>query len=140
MQVNNLNDVGNALASQEIKSYPFPSTGATVDNAEVAVGAIGLSAGSAIGRVTYTTAGTIALNASNFQTITLTKRTAGGAPVTLATLSTAALSVAAWVPAAFTIVAGASVAPGDILSIANVHSGTGVAIPAGVVEIFPAVN
>lgn len=73
----------------------------------------------------------VALNAGNFATLTLAKRTAGGGATTQAALSTAALSLVAFAQAAFTLTAAAvDFAAGDDLTIVLAKSGTGVAISA----------
>ena len=69
----------------------------------------------------------------NFATITLAKRSGAGAPVTLATFVTSALSWMANVEIPLPITLP-SVSAGDSLTVAIAKSGTGVIVPAG--ELF----
>jgi hypothetical protein len=75
---------------------------------------------------------------SNNATLSILKRTAGGAPVTVATLTTTA-SWAQWVPQTIPAVGGAasSLAAGDAISLTITKNGTGVVVPAGCLNLFP---
>ncbi len=86
----------------------------------------------------YTPAATLAADATNYKTITISKRTAADptTAVVLATL-TSVLGFTAWTPAAFTISAVAGVLdllPTDILTIKNGHAASGAVCPVGAVS------
>ncbi|HSY22326.1 MAG TPA: hypothetical protein VK841_09440 [Polyangiaceae bacterium] len=145
MNGNYLPDVANAVVSQEIKSFAFPATAATADLAEVQVGTVGPGASIALGSVQICTGGTLTANNSNYYTITINKRTAAapGTAVPIATGTTQITGTGSW--AAFTavalpVVSGAFVSPGDVITIAAVHTASGVAIPASTVELFGKLN
>lgn len=72
----------------------------------------------------------VVANSSNFATITIAKRTGGGAPVTLATLDTHLTSWSAWTPINMVLAAGSVfVSPGDAITVTITKSGAGVVIP-----------
>ena len=70
---------------------------------------------------------------TNFATLTIAKRPAGGSPVTLGSIGTASLS---WLPNVEIpiAIAVAPIEAGDALTVAIAKSGTGVIVPAG--ELF----
>jgi hypothetical protein len=151
MQANNPADIANNLAGQEFKAWLLAAVTAGVDVGEFSIGTVGTSAGSGmgLGAATITLqagAGTFAASNSNFTTFTVNKRTAGGAPVVLAIGSTTVSganstgSMTAWGHVNLTIQAGASVAPGDNITVAITHGGSGLAIPASILELFPSLN
>lgn len=146
MNVNSVNDIGNGLAAQEIKSVLLAAVVAAADVAETVIGSVGTGPGLAIGTIVLTVPTPVVSNDTNYTIFTVNKRTAGGAPVVLATgtFKTAASggmgSVAAFSNVKLTVVVGASVAGGDVLTYAITHGGTGVAVPASVLEIFPSIN
>lgn len=151
MQANLPPDIANSLAGQEFKSTQLSAVVAGTDVAEFSIGTVGpyASGGMAIGGGTLTLqagAGTFTANDTNFTTFTVNKRTAGGAAVPIAIGSTkltganATGSMTAWGSVKLTAVAGASVAPGDNITVAITHGGTGLAVPASILELFPALN
>lgn len=72
----------------------------------------------------------LAHDPANYATLSVYKRTAGGAPVLVAQVDTTALDWTASIPVVFPILA-APVAAGDVLTLAIAKSGTGVIVPAG---------
>ena len=77
--------------------------------------------------------GALVADPANFATLTIAKRSGAGAPVTLATFATSALSWMANVEIPLPITLP-SVSAGDSLTVAIAKSGTGVIVPAG--ELF----
>ena len=116
---------------------------------ETSLGAIGVTSGLQIGKVTVTpqvVGSTLTASATVFTTITVSKRTAGGAPVTIAQATTNLTANGgtgnwvAWVPVNIPVIAGAAVADGDVITVLTTHASNGTQIPASLLEIFPAVN
>jgi len=104
--------------------------------AETVVGAVG--AACVIGSVKFTPAAALTADNANYATILVQKRTAGGAPVTIATVTTQITGSgnwAQWSPVAIPVVAGA-VAAGDAVTYSITKTGTGVVVPAGVLALF----
>ena len=86
----------------------------------------------------YTPSATLAADATNYKTITISKRTAAlpGTAVVLATL-TSVLGFTAFTPRAFTLSAVANVLdllPTDIITISNGHTASGAIVPVGAVD------
>jgi len=151
MQANLPSDIANSLAGQEFKSWLLAAVVAGTDVGEFAIGSVGpfAAGGMGIGGGSLTLqagAGTFTANDTNFTTFTVNKRTAGGAAVPILLGSTkltganATGSMAAWSNVKLTAAAGASVAPGDVITVAITHGGTGLAVPASILEIFPSLN
>lgn len=145
-------DIANNVAGKAFKSWLLAAVVAGTDVGEFTIGSIGpyAAAGMTIGGGTLTLqagAGTFTANDTNYTTITVNKRTAGGAAVPIAIGSTALTSavanatgsMAAWSNVKLTKVAGAFVSPGDVLTVAITHGGSGLAVPASILEIFPQV-
>jgi hypothetical protein len=80
-----------------------------------------------------------AANAVNFATLSMYKRTDGGAATLVAQLTTAATSLVAGVPVAVPVIAGAVLA-GDRVSFAVTKSGAGVLFPSGRIYARPSVS
>lgn len=78
-------------------------------------------------------------DAANYATLTVYKRTGGGAPVVVAQLDTSALDWTASIPVIVPIVA-AAIAAGDILTFAIAKTGTGVVVPQGTLVVVPTPN
>lgn len=150
MNVNYPPDVATQVALQEIKSFLFAQTGAGTDLAETVIGVVGPGPqGMAIGgaRITGSLVGsTLTASTTAFVTFTISKRTAGGAPVVIAqgttntTVNGGTGNWVAWVANVLPGIAGATVSPGDVITIATTHAAGGTLIPASVVEIFGTVN
>ncbi len=86
----------------------------------------------------YIPSATLAADATNYKTITISKRTAAlpGTAVVLGTL-TSVLGFTAFTPRAFTLsaVGGAlDLLPTDILTITNSHAASGAVVPVGAVD------
>jgi len=84
-------------------------------------------------------AAAITHDAANYATLTVYKRTAGGAPTAIGSLSTQTADIPAGVPVAFTI-ASDTITAEDALTLAIVKSGTGVIVPAVAVDVRPSPN
>ncbi len=78
----------------------------------------------------------VAHDAANYATITISKRTQGGAPVVIGSLDTHATDLPPGLPVAIPVSAGAITAE-DVLTLSISKSGTGVAIPTFVLELRP---
>lgn len=85
-------------------------------------------------------AAAVTFNASNYASIVIAKRTAGGGAVTLATIDTHAVSWSAWTPISVAAAPGTTVAPGDAITITINKVGSGVVIPACYMALYPAVT
>jgi hypothetical protein len=81
----------------------------------------------------------VASNATDFAVITIAKRTAGGGPTTLATLSTETTALPAGVPVAIPI-SVADVTAEDILTVTIAKAGAGVVLPPLFVDVRPTNN
>lgn len=81
----------------------------------------------------------VALDAADFAIITIAKRTAGGAPTTIGTLSTETTALPAGVPVAIPI-SVADVTAEDILTVTITKAGAGVVLPPLVVDVRPTNN
>jgi len=79
----------------------------------------------------------VAADPTNYATLTVSKRTGGGAPVVLGSVDTSATSWTAGVQVAIPITVGA-IASGDALTVAIAKVSAGVIVPAG--ELFVCVN
>lgn len=105
---------------------------AATATSETVVGIV--NAAGTIGAVKFAPAAALTGDPTNNAVITLQKRTAGGAATTIASLTTTA-SWTQWSPVTITISAGA-VAAGDALTVNITKGGTGVVVPAGVLDVF----
>ncbi|HEY1956043.1 MAG TPA: hypothetical protein VGH28_10525 [Polyangiaceae bacterium] len=112
-----------ALATDTMSEQPF----ATV-----------LAAGNATS-VVFRPLANLAHDPANFATLSVYKRTGGGAPVLVAQVDTSALDWTASIPVVIPIVA-APVASGDVLTVAIAKSGTGVIVPAGTLAAITSPN
>ena len=81
----------------------------------------------------------LAHDAANFATLSIYKRTGGGAPVLVAQVDTSALDWTASIPVVVPILS-APVAAGDVLTVAIAKSGTGVVVPAGTLAAITSPN
>lgn len=149
MQVNSLSDVGLTVAATGLQSWPIAALGTNTDLAEVAIGMQGLANAIAVGSVFIAPTAALTSNDSSFYTITLSKRTAGGSPTTIASATTKTSggggtgNWTAFTPVALTVPAGAFVSARDVLTLSILHTGTpgaGGAIPASQLELFTSAN
>lgn len=77
-------------------------------------------------------------NATDFVTLTVSKRTAGGAATTLANLLTNTQALTAFSPQALTLNTNAqllTVAAGDVITFSGIKSGAGKQLMSGVVSV-----
>lgn len=123
-------------AIQAASAAKATADGAAADaTAETPIGAVG--AACTIGTIYYSPAAALTSDNTNFATIRVKKRTAGGAAVTIASVTTKITDSGdwtAWKPVSLTISAGA-LASGDVLTYDITKSGLGVAVPAGVLSL-----
>lgn len=143
MQANYLSDVANTVAATELKSYSIATQiSAPGTLAETVVGAFSGAGGAALDRVIITPASALAASDTVFVTVTIAKRTAGGAavPVIVGTSKTVpgggTGSWVAWTPVQMPANAGAAVAAGDILTVTIAGTGGGQNVPPCTIEIF----
>jgi len=150
MNGNYLPDVANQLAGQEIKSALVAAITAGTDPGEQTLGVVGpCAAGIAISGARLSLqvpSGSVTANDTNYTTLTVNKRTAGGAAVPIAAGSFKTTggggigNLAANSSVVLPGVAGATVAPGDLITLTVTHGGGGVAVPASIVELFGSLN
>lgn len=150
MQTNLPYDIANSLAGQEFKQSLLAAVVAGTDVIEASIGTVGpyANSGMAIGGATLTlvAGGTFTASDTNYTIFTVNKRTAGGSPVVLCVGNTkltganATGSMTAWGSVKLTAASGASVAPGDNITVAITHGGTGLSVAASLLELFPALN
>lgn len=148
MQQNYTPDVAKAVAAMAAQSWQKTAAdgAAATATAETVIGGQGPAAGFKLDSVQFFPAAALTADDTNFATITVTKRTAGGSTVTIATATTKTSASGgtgnwtAWSPVTIPVSAGASVAAGDLVSVAITKSGTGVVVPQGQLEIFPALT
>lgn len=148
MQSNYLPDVANSFAATEIKAFVIAggTAGAGSDISESVIGRIGDSAGFALAKVTITPSAALTASDTLFVTFTVSKRTAGGSGVTVATATTKTSgsggtgSWVAWTPVTIPLAANITLAAGDVLTITATHASTGTAVPQSILELFVAVN
>lgn len=141
MNPNYTPDVGLALLAQGLFNYPVPAiTGGT--DVETVADMQGSNAPAAIGSVYFVPGGAVVASDTNYTTITVAKRTNGGAPTTIATLVTKITggsgNLTAFKPVAMTVVPGAFLSAGDVVTVAATHTGTGLSIPQSQVCGFQA--
>ena len=116
---------------------------AAAATAETVIGGMGPGVpsgqGIGLGSVKYIPAAALTGDPTNNATITVNKRTAGGAAVPIATLTTTAVAGnwVAWVPVTIPLVANQFISPGDVLTVAITKGGTGVVVPQGQLEVYP---
>lgn len=116
-----------------VVNLPVAAQTAGTDIAETPNGFVPTTQGGNVVAAVYIPISALTANNSNYLTITIFKRTAGGASVQLALVTTQITGSGnwtAWVPVPIPITAPA-VAAGDVLTFTVTHTGTGVALPAG---------
>lgn len=89
--------------------------------------------------VVFRPIGNLVHDAANYATLSVYKRTGGGAPVLVAQLATNALDWTASIPVVIPIVS-APVAAGDVLTLAIAKTGTGVLVSAGTLAAITTPN
>ncbi len=114
------------------RPYPDPLAGTVM--AETPVDSI-VATGSVLW-VTFTPSAALIHDAANYATLTVHKRTAGGAAVVVAQVSTSSGDWNPGVPVALSIVA-AAVTANDMISVTIAKTGTGVIVPSGLFQILP---
>lgn len=88
--------------------------------------------------VSWTPAAAITANGSNYFTLRVRNRTTGAGDVEIATRSYAATNSTAFTPEAATLsgtAANLDVAEGDLITVEKLVTGTGLAMPDGVVQV-----
>lgn len=143
MDINNSFET--AVISVETGLFNWPKTvaeAASVAVSETPVGLMGPGPqGIPVGSCYFHTGAALTHNASNYATLLVQKRTAGGSPTTIAQLST---NVTDWtiftnvpIPLAAPI---EYVSPGDAVTFSITKTGTGVSVPIGQLACFTNIN
>lgn len=114
---------------------------AATPTAETPMGLVSPSAGGNVLFGYFQPAAALTADPANNATILIQKRTAGGAPVTIATVTTTTAAGGtgnwtAWQPVLIPAVALATVAPLDGISWSITKGGTGVVVPLGTIVLF----
>ncbi|SCL15068.1 hypothetical protein [Micromonospora inyonensis] len=116
-------------------SAPIPPT---LAGTAVEVPIIRLPYGAQITGVLWVPGAAITANGSNFFTLTVRNRQAGAGTVVVATRAYSAGNGAANTPETLTVSSTAAdlqPAAGDVLTVHVTHTGTGLAVPAGLVQV-----
>jgi hypothetical protein len=148
MNIFNEHEMGNITAEIGLFEYPNgASFTGTNPLAETPIGMLGPGPYQiAIGSVMIHPQLALTANDSNYATITVSKRTAGGAPVTIASCTTKTLggggtgNWTAFAPVAMTVAANAFISPNDTITITIGKTGTGVTVPPFYLAGYPTVN
>jgi len=136
--------LGAAAASLSQSDSNFVSFTKTADDgaagtatAETPVGMVAPTAGGDVKSLYYVPNNALTANDTTYATITVNKRTNGGAPVVIGSVTTQTTAGGgsgnwtAWVPVQIPIVAGSTVAALDVLTYAITKASTGVVVRAG---------
>lgn len=137
--MNLLNDFEVAMLAAEIGIFEYPNAaGFGAGNlSETAIGILGPGPQAvAIGTVLLHPSAAVTASNSAYTTISINKRTAGGAGVLIASVSTQLSGTGvgsgnwvAWTTVPFTVVSGAYLSPGDVITFTAVGTGGGVTVP-----------
>jgi hypothetical protein len=137
--MNLLNDFEVASLAAEIGIFEYPNAAGFAAGvlAEQAIGILGPGPTAvAIGTVLLHPSAVLTASNSNYTTISINKRTAGGAGVLIASMSTQLSGTGvgsgnwvAWTTVPFTVVAGAFISPGDVVTFTAAATGSGVTVP-----------
>lgn len=141
--MNLTNDWECAAVAAMIGCFDWPlaaQIGAPGTQAEISIGVVGPGPlPISLGSIAIHPAAALTANGSNYVTITVAKRTAGGGAVTLGTLATNVTSWVAWTPINMVLASGAFVTPGDAITVAIAATGTGVTVPQLYLAGFPSI-
>lgn len=137
-------DIAKLLIGTPVQSWQKTGAdgAAATATAETTVGRVGSAF--QLGAVHIVPGAALTADPTNNATITVFKRTAGGAATAVAVGVTAASganatgSWTAWVSVPMTLVSGAFVSAGDVLTVSITKGGSGVVVPQGTIEIYPA--
>ena len=148
MDKTNVNDVADhVLELAAMFDYPAPGVAADTALAETCIGVVGPGPRQiAIGTVSLHPNAALAANNAAYATISVFKRTAGGAAVLLASITTqvAAPGSNSWVaftPFNLVVVAGAFVSPGDAITYSITQTGAGAPLmPPFIIAGYPKAN
>ncbi len=116
-----------------VLAVPGQATAGTVDEFSGVVAPFNLK----VTGVKWIPAAAVTANGTNYFTLTLRNRTTGAGAALLAQRSYAATNSVAFVSESLTLEAAANllVAAGDVLSMEKLVTGTGLAMPDGVVQV-----
>lgn len=142
--VNNAFEMGVIAVETDLFQWPATAAIPTTGLAETPVGLFGPGPQSiAIGSCYYHTQGSLVASNSNYETLTVAKRTNGGSPTTIASATTklsANGGTGNWtafsnvnIPLAAAV---EYVNPGDSITFSVTESGSGVSIPVGMLACF----
>jgi hypothetical protein len=139
--VNNAFEMGVIAVETDLFQWPNTAALAVTGLAETPVGLIGPGPQPiAIGSCYFHTQAALTANNSNYETLTVAKRTNGGGATTIASVTTQITGSGNWT--AFTNVpiplaaAVEFVKPGDSITFTVTETGSGVAIPVGMLACF----
>ena len=139
--MNVLNDFEVAMLAAEIGIFEWPLAAAVVAGSqpigETAIGILGPGPQQvAIGAILIHPSAAVTASDTNYFTITVNKRTAGGAAVPIANASSSLTAGSgptgnwsAWTTVAMTVVAGAFISPQDVVTVVTTKTGTPQTIP-----------
>jgi hypothetical protein len=141
--------IADFAAASGFMEYQLAALTITTDLAETVIGQMA-SAGAAIalGAVSLAPAVALAANNTNNVTITINKRTAAAptvaVPIAVGTTAVSGTnSTGSWVQwsqVQLTVVSGAFLSPGDVITIAVTHASAGIAVPQSLITFFPTLN
>ena len=144
--VNINNNYETAVVAAETPLFAWPKIAAdgaaATTTPETALGLIGPGP-QAINVATcqFHTAGSLTFNASNNAQLVVAKRTNGGSPTTIASLTTSAVSWVAFTNVGIPLAATPEfVSPGDSITVTINKNGTGVIVPQGELACFTNIN
>lgn len=149
MDINYTPEVGAVLAEVGLFEWPKAAAdgAAGTATAETSIGLLGPGPNQiAIGAVQFHTSAALTANDANFATITVSKRTNGGAATTLATATTQTVPTGgtgnwtAFSNVTIPVTSGAFVSPGDSITVTITKSGSGVVVPQGQLAVFPKIG
>ena len=141
MQKNLPSDCGDAVVAQGFVNWPVAAITAGTPLAEVPVDMQGTNVGLNVGSMYLLPNAALTASNSAYATITVAKRTAGGSPTTIASVTTQITGSGNWTafkPVPLNVVAGAFLAAGDVVTVTVAHTGGGVNVPASQLVGFQA--
>lgn len=149
--MNLLNDFEVASLAAQIGIFEYPGLALTATATELAETSIGIlgpgPTAVAVGNVLLHPSAALTASNSAYATFTVSKRTAGGAAVPIASMSTQLLGTGvgsgnwtAWKTVPFTVVAGAFLSPGDVVTLQVLGTGGGEVIPQFYLGGFTTIN
>lgn len=142
LDVNNSSEEAVYNAETGIFSWPMAAAAPTTGLGETPVALIGPGTQTInIANCYFHTQAALTHNASNFETLTVAKRTNGGSATTIAQMSTNTTDWVAFTNIALPLAATPEfLSPGDSVTFKITESGTGVQVPIGELACFTNIN